>query len=339
MAKPSKKGQKVLEYLRTHKENRGKLSKKGLSRKIQKENPDLFEQTENGLEGVRKMVRYYTGQMGAHAKNTAIGGGNFIDWDAPINDKNDLDLPSSDEERLLPYHLETENLLILSDIHAPYHNEQALEAALKYGLENEVDSILLNGDIVDMYTISKYEKDPRKRSFKEELETAKDLLSAIRDLFPDAEIVFKTGNHEERYEKFMKVKAKELLDVSQFQLDVLLELGKFNIKYVTDKRVIRYGNLEIFHGHEVGVSSQHPALNLFRKSYTNSLAGHVHRADQMRRKKSTGEFIQTWTTGCLCEMHPEYAPYNQWVHGFAHVRRRGDKTNVYNRIIQNGWVI
>ncbi len=80
---------------------------------------------------------------------------------------NPLDLPPSQESNYKPFKLPVNhnNILLLSDIHVPYHNIQALTLALKYGLENEVNTILLNGDIIDFYAISRFEKDPRKRNF------------------------------------------------------------------------------------------------------------------------------------------------------------------------------
>ncbi len=84
---------------------------------------------------------------------------------------NTFDLPPSQESNYQPYKLPINhnNILIIGDIHVPYHNIPALTLALKYGLENGVNTILLNGDIIDFYAISRFEKDPRKRNFGHEV--------------------------------------------------------------------------------------------------------------------------------------------------------------------------
>ncbi len=55
--------------------------------------------------------------------------------------------------------------------------------------------------------------------------------------------------------RYMKVKARELLGVKEFELDQLLELKSFNIEYIDGKRLINIGDTTIGHGHEFGQSS------------------------------------------------------------------------------------
>ncbi len=103
-------------------------------------------------------------------------------------DVNTFDLPASLESNYQPYKLPTNHndILLLSDIHVPYHNIPALTLALKYGLENNVNTILLNGDVIDFYAISRFEKDPRKRNFGHEVLMTRQFLATLRKLFPNA---------------------------------------------------------------------------------------------------------------------------------------------------------
>ena len=52
----------------------------------------------------------------------------------------------------------------------------------------------------------------------EELKTGKEMLLRIREVFPDQAIFFMVGNHEERLEKYMRVKAPELWTVRPSRL-------------------------------------------------------------------------------------------------------------------------
>ena len=95
---------------------------------------------------------------------------------------------------------------------------------------------------MDFYGISTYEKDPRKRSFAGELEMGKVMLEKLREIFPDQHIFFMVGNHEERLERYMRVKAPELLDCDQFKIQELLGFDALGIHVIKDKRMVKQNN-------------------------------------------------------------------------------------------------
>jgi len=111
---------------------------------------------------------------------------------------NPLGLPTSRESVYSAFKLpkSANDILLLSDIHVPYHNIEALTLALQYGLEHKVNTIILNGDLIDFYAISRFEKDPRKRDLANEVNTCREFLTVLRKLFPTQEIYFKCGNHD-----------------------------------------------------------------------------------------------------------------------------------------------
>jgi hypothetical protein len=47
-----------------------------------------------------------------------------------------------------------------------------------------------------------------------------------------------------------------------------------------------------------------------------------------------GKLITTWSTGCLCNLNPDYMVLNKWNHGFAFVEvgSNGDFTVKNHRI-------
>ncbi len=153
--------------------------------------------------------RNYNGHV--EKKPKTYGNGNLSKLETNLNQfnslldelvpgsSNPLDLPPSQESNYQPFKLPINhnNILLLSDIHVPYHNIQALTLALKYGLENDVNTILLNGDVIDFYAISRFEKDPRKRNFGHEVLMTRQFLQTLRKLFPHAAIYYKCGNHED----------------------------------------------------------------------------------------------------------------------------------------------
>jgi predicted phosphodiesterase len=210
--------------------------------------------------------------------------------------------------------------LILSDIHVPYHDRDSLLLALER--EKDLAGIILNGDIMDCFALSKWEKDPRERDFPYELETTKTVLGAIREAFPKASLTYKIGNHEERYERYMQLKAPELLGVAAFEIQNLLESDSFQMEIVRDKRPIRLGKLLIIHAHEYRsgfINPVNPARGLFLRAKTTALGSHYHQTSQHSENTLDDRHMSCWSTGCLCDLHPRYAVLNKWNHGFATV--------------------
>ena len=228
--------------------------------------------------------------------------------------------PESFEEDYEDYHLPKylKNMLILSDTHIPYHSIRALDEAVEYGIKKKVDSILLNGDILDCYTLSKYLVDPTKRKFKEEIEDFKKFIQILQEAFPGKPIYYKMGNHEERYEKIMIDRCPEFLGVKQFEFGNILGLYEFGVVLIKDQKRVYYGKLPIFHGHEVGLKSVavNPARSLFLKIHACGITSHLHRTSQHTEPSIESE-ISCWSTGHLGDPHPKFARNNKWNHGCA----------------------
>ena len=253
---------------------------------------------------------------------------------------NKFNLPNSLETIRKPFIIPGmyKRLGILSDLHIPYHSNNAIAIAFEQFLIDKVDSILLNGDIIDFYQLSSFMKDPRKRSVKYELDSVREFLLSLKKTFSKAKIFFKKGNHETRYEKYLTLKAPELLGNTEFELEFLLKLHELNIDIIDDKTYIKAGGLSIFHGHELKMKSitVNPARTLYLKAKLSALCSHLHAVSQHSGRRIDGHIIGCWSTGHLAEESPDYAPYNEWSHGFAEVLIEGKEFEVHNyKIINN----
>ena len=211
-------------------------------------------------------------------------------------------------------------VLILADAHIPYHDKGALETAIKTGKDRGCDTVLLNGDTADFFSISQWEKDPRRRDFPAEVESVKQFLGYIRGAFPNARLLYKVGNHEERFVRYMELKAPELLGVKNFELPEVLGLNAVDATYITDMRPIKAGKLFVIHGHEYRFNISNPvnpARGFFLRAKTHVLGSHLHQSSQHSAKALDGTVISTFSTGCLCSLNPRYRPLNDWNWGFA----------------------
>ena len=306
--KPTLKNKIVREYIVKF----PNASNAALARKILKEHPLEFDNTEN----IRFIIRYVTGNSGKKDKKKVIDKSLF----RPARTSTDYLLPESYANEYTPFEIKQSRILIISDLHFPYQNNEAISLALDYGKEKKVDCILINGDLIDFATISRHEKDWRHRNVVQEFEAVKVFFKTLRTHFPQTKIVYKYGNHDERYEKYLYAKAPEIFDMPEFQLEIILKLGELKIDIVKDKRPIIVGKLTVLHGHELfGMGGVNPARATFTKTMEDTLVGHYHRTSSHSEPTMNNRLINVHSQGCLCEMHPLFAPINKWNLGFAYI--------------------
>jgi len=310
MAKTTIKGSIVLEYLSRFPDTPSLT----LAKKIYKENKTSF----NSLENVRGMIRQYRGQHGNAKRKNMANKTHFKE----AGSRNPFDfLPQSHSEDFTPYQISQSKTLIISDLHIPYHDNKAIEQALSYGLKKDVGCILINGDLFDFAGISRHEKDWRQRTVTQEFEAVRAFLNGLRAMFPKAKIVFKEGNHCERWEKWLFLKAPEIFDDNEFKLETRLRLAELKIDYVRDKRPVQIGKLTVLHGHELagGSGGVNPARATFLKTLSSVLVGHYHKTSSHTERTMLDDVISVQSMGCLCGMNPHYMPINKWNHGFCYV--------------------
>ena len=235
--------------------------------------------------------------------------------------ENLFNLPKSLESEYELYRmpLSSKKLLIINDIHVPFHNVTALTACIAFAKKERVDSVLFNGDTFDFYRLSKFTQDPLQVDLITELNVGMQLLDAFLSAMPKAKLYFKVGNHEERLKHYLKMKAPELFALPSFDFVEFLQLRSRGIELIDKSRIVMHGKLPILHGHEIrlGAGAVNPARSLFLKFKTSSAVGHLHQTSDHTETDGLGKTISTHSIGCLCELHPEYAPINKWNHGFA----------------------
>jgi predicted phosphodiesterase len=306
-------------------------SKLALARKLNKDNPLIFTSVDNA----RSIIKYYTESNGKSLINKQT---------TKFNESLKLlkaQLPKGESEKKEIYYLpkDRRRILMLSDIHIPYQCDEALFTAIEFGIEKDVDTIWLNGDTMDMYQLSRFNKDPRNRNFKYELDCTRTFLQGLRNIFPKAQILFKIGNHEVRWENFLRLKAAELLDLEEFRLSELLYFTKLGITLIEDKQLAYCGQLPVMHFHELPLKSGgvNPARAVFLKTGHSVIGGHYHRKSEHVERTLDSKLIKVYSTGCLCDLYASYMPFNNWSHGFAYIEVDNEGSYVvYNKTIMDG---
>ena len=117
-----------------------------------------------------------------------------------------IDAIEEDEERV---NEDETRILCISDMHIPFNRD--IEEFFKY--KGKVDTLVLNGDIIDNYSMSNFTKMYRL-SLVEELIQARELLIELIEEIKPKKVTVVTGNHEIRLGKKIADKiGSDLLDL------------------------------------------------------------------------------------------------------------------------------
>lgn len=312
---------------------------KTLARKIYSENPS-FET----FDKVYNRVRYYRGQIGKKNRDQ-LNNSKF---------KQELKIEFAMKEKFLPesYASKRETFVfptgcktlgIIGDVHIPYQDNDAIEVAFTKMEQEGIDSLYINGDLLDFYQLSFHEKDPRMVHFKQEIEAGRQFLDYCRSRFPNIPIYLIPGNHENRFERYLRVKASELLDMDEFRLDVLLRVAEYKVQYIPFRSKVVFGDFLIEHGDKIpGAGGVVPARTALMKLKSNCLISHFHKtSSSIQRVYGPGEstIIRGYSLGCLCELTPEYLEINEWNHGFAILKRTANLVQVNNYKIEGNQIV
>jgi hypothetical protein len=294
----SKYRTQILDYINQY---NGKISKHALAKLIYTENKDVYRDTEH----VRGLVRQYTGSLGI------ISSVKSVEWNVPkgeVQNYSDFMMP-----------LSASNLLLLPDMHFPFHNEKHIQKSLETGYKQGCNAILMTGDQLDCHQISNYDKN---RDFKDMYEEVQIFIEFIDNLKKswDVPIYFKMGNHEDRWDRLLR-QYPQLHLFDEFQLSTILKFGQYGITEIKSKQEIKCGEFSLWHGHELfGSGGDIPAKTMLMKTFRSGACGHFHRISQYKAHNGTKD-IEFYSMGTLGELRPDFMPHQKatqtWDNGFG----------------------
>lgn len=255
-----------------------------------------------------------------------------------------IDFPNSWSEINEPVVIQgIKKLGVCNDIHLPYHCPYGVRACFSEFKKRGVDGIYLNGDILDMEEVSRFEKMPTGKFLKDEIEVGRKFLESMRKMFPNIPIYWKDGNHEKRFQSYINTKCDELANLYGMDIPTQLQFDKYDIQYVPEYKVAKFGKLWIAHGHELGLKSG--TVNIARQVRmrvgVNVMFGHWHKNQNDSSRNLADEVHSAWAIGCLCYLKPRYTGVlNQWTQGGATIDLHEDGSFTVSAFqIQDGVVI
>ena len=165
--------------------------------------------------------------------------------------------------------------LIIPDTHAPYHDELAWQTMLAAARVYKPDIIVLIGDFVDCYAVSAHPKSPERRSsLQHEIAVSNKMLDAVGRLGAKR-VIFCSGNHEYRLDRFIRDKAPELFGIAP-NIQTLLRIKARGWEWVPYMRYLKIG--KVAYTHELGRCGVNTARATLLDFGGNIVVGHSHRA-------------------------------------------------------------
>ncbi len=214
--------------------------------------------------------------------------------------------------------------IIANDFHGQFRDKATCKLLFQFIKREKPDTIVLNGDVVDFYSISKFDKDPgRKEDLQDELNDCYNLLVGFCDAAPKTRIVMIEGNHEARLRKYLRSKAPALATLDALHIESLLGLEELGIEYVKDG--IWLGDLFVYHGSLIRSKAGYTAHAELLKNGCSGISGHSHR-DAKAPVRHRGGQLCWWENACMCDLDPEYVKgIANWTQGWSVVTIIGGK--------------
>jgi predicted phosphodiesterase len=166
-----------------------------------------------------------------------------------------------------------EKILLISDVHVPYHDKKAFDLVLKVGKTLKVDKVVIGGDFIDNYSVSSHDKDPN-RALKLDVEVEETIkeLNRVKSIGAK-ENIFIGGNHESRLERYLMQKAPELYNI--VSTEKILKLKELGFQYIPYKKIYKIGKLAITH--DLGKAGRTAHLKALDDYQNNIAIFHTHR--------------------------------------------------------------
>jgi predicted phosphodiesterase len=281
-----------------------KLSKNAIVTYLLETYPTYFSDYEN----TRSIVRKVTGAQGESRLKYKV-----VDHKPDIETQFNLAKSKGEKRKFVELPKECHNILVISDIHFPNHDVKALGKALEYGKANNINCIVINGDLLDNEPFTNHDAPPPNTSdVRDWFQMTEDFLDMLLEEFK-CPIYFVEGNHDAWYMRYLMKKAPVLFNDQYYTLSARLKLREKGIVWIPQTSVLMIGKLPVTHGHMIVkgfFSPVNPAKGVYNKIKGSMLIGHCHTTSEHSESNLQGDLNTTYSIGCLCTLAPDYDPFN-----------------------------
>lgn len=221
-------------------------------------------------------------------------------------------------------------VLIIPDLHAPLHDEQAVETVYKINKYLKPSHLVCLGDCIEAEGVSQYIKESvasrAVSDLGEEFASFNEIFDKLTSY--SKEVLITKGNHCERLIKYAD-ENPETASLVNFEKNIHLaerrKAGK-KIRICAYNEALNIGKLWFTHGTYTGDSAAKKMVMSYQRSicfgHTHSFSSYTHVSPIDVRDKHTA-----YNLGCLCSQNPGFMKNrpNSWTHmcAVAYIRDNG----------------
>jgi hypothetical protein len=240
--------------------------------------------------------------------------------------------------------------VVIGDLHFGIEHDPTIEIFFEVVSALKPEKVILNGDTLDMFAISKYPKDARhEQNLADEQRRYHKFLKTLHDITEpfDAELLETNANHsgnsqEGRYWRFLSQNMGPLASLPKVQEAMSYQNIFFppkewcRIKLVDN--VMLPTNFIIQHGTVVRKHGGMSARGEFEKILASTLTNHTHRFGcSSQRFPAIGnrdeQTFVNYENACACRFDVDYVVNANWQHGFAIVNYTDDNIGVEQVVV------
>lgn len=203
-----------------------------------------------------------------------------------------------------------ETIYFIADLHIPYENKKKVNSVLEDIQNNQPDKIVLGGDMIDFYQISKFDKDPERiGKLQQELDKFYSFMRQLRSVYTGP-IKYIIGNHETRLEKYL-IRNPGFYGLKILSLNNLLKADEFNVDVVYE---YMYRKFLFTHGHR---TSKYSAARELDDNGISGITGHVHRHQTYCKTDRRGQICWISAPCLIDETKQDYTSNPNWGYGYV----------------------
>jgi predicted phosphodiesterase len=222
-----------------------------------------------------------------------------------------------------------EDWFILSDFHAGWEHKRSCDVVYQIIEEEQPSKVVVLGDLVNLDLFSKYDHIPSNPNiWVDDVVAAGAILGNLKVAAPAAELLWLSGNHEERLQKHLIRKDPllyEYLDLKKLFLITDNEKALQNWKFIDQMEYFQEDlNLVLAHGHKVRKHSGMTGMAHADDLWLSVVVGHSHRLGLYFKSSGRSRYMNeppvfALENGCLCRTDIPYigGKTSNWQRGFS----------------------
>ncbi len=188
--------------------------------------------------------------------------------------------------------MKNKSILVISDLHIPYHHPDAFAFLKALKKKYKFDRVINIGDEVDNHAISYHEHDPDLAGPSDELAQSRSYLKQLEKMFPEMDII--SSNHGSLYSR--KLKTAGLPKAILKSMNDIYQVGRGWV-FHRELKLTLPNKEEVLFVH--GMSAN--GLQASQGRGINLVQGHFHTKFNIQYWRSSSQLCWGMTVGCLVE--------------------------------------